>query len=160
MSSDNLAHSTPHLTRFVCHVSALFHSLAQERKSSHFNSTACALFAQDAGVARVFLSKSRSSFRRFTLSPVKSILTKTRFRKLFRMNTYEKTGGECEPQLNPPPPSPSCASLPSFVCPGSPLFPMVPVLPSVHGAALRSPRPVSFSSAYPSPSHSPFTSEP
>src|SRR6266705_2609141 len=63
------------------------------RKLTRLFSVISALFAQTAGVAWVFLIKGRSSFRRFTLSLVKSILTKTHFRKLFRMNTYEKTGG-------------------------------------------------------------------
>src|SRR5260221_4898230 len=74
-------------------------SFAVLRKLTRFFSVISALFAQNGGVAWVFLIKGRSSFRRFTLSLVKSILTKTHFRKLFRMNTYEKRrcGG-------PPPP--------------------------------------------------------
>ena len=61
------------------------------RKLTRFFSLVCALFAQNGGVAWVSLIKSRPSFRRFPLSPLKSILTKTHLHKLFRMNTQHPT---------------------------------------------------------------------
>ena len=63
------------------------------RDLTRFFSFVCALFAQNAGVAWVSGTKALPPSRSFTLSLVKSILTKTRSRKLLRMNTCEKIGG-------------------------------------------------------------------
>src|SRR5437870_6179457 len=60
------------------------------RKLTRLFSVISALFAQTAGVAWASLTKALPPPRFFTLSLVKSILTKTRSRKLLRMNTYEK----------------------------------------------------------------------
>src|SRR5438552_11930986 len=72
---------------------------AVSRKLTRFFSIASALFAKTAGVAWLSRTKALAPSRSFTLSLVKSILTKTRSRKLFRMNTYEKRRGG-----GPPPP--------------------------------------------------------